>query len=432
MDPRQLPLVQAEHLTFERSFPVESIGWSNEPTDLTYGGQPLALGPNGQSLYIGIHSPNAYAHVTIPPEGGRADLIEEGRWIPHEISNMDSSVLGGMLRHGNRLLATKFIFYDGGYTAFASHQASDDNGATWTTPATLGDKNPGYYGGYMCNVPEEWRELLGGPALTGQGILSIIGRTSFGPAAFAFNPADIVGTETPVPVVDLLYYTMDNPLANPEHANELFTRADRLGGCFIVPGSRSLLFIGMHGIGQPCYGEGSPENPPPPGMCYNAVDGAKGEHSYPYPGYVWAYDLNDLIRVKNGEIAPWDVAPYDVWILPDVNQECYRVKRGGVAFNPADGRIYVTDEFYDTPRVEVFRVAMPDTPEPPDPEPPVDDCVTNPLVVTDVSVDVKKENQITLRWTGPEDVIVTYNSMTGVCEFIDSRGCSVTVTVEKG
>lgn len=422
--PQELPLVQAEHITFERSFPVESIGWSNEPTDLTYGGQPVAVGPDGDSLYFGCHRPNWFARVTIPPEGDTAQFIEEGREIPYNISNVDSSVLGGMLYHEGRLLSTKFIFYDGGYTAYCSHQASDDAGASWTTPAQLGDKNPGYYAGYMCNVPDEWRELLGGPALTGQGILSIIGRTSFGPAAFAFNPADIVGTETNVPVVDLLYYTMENPIANPDEQNELFTRADQLGGCFIVPGTRSLLFVGKHGMGPICYGQGSDQNPPPPGMCYDPTTGAQGEHTFPYRGQVWAYDLNDLVRVKNGEIAPWDVAPYDVWALPGVSEEWYRPKRGGVGFNPADGRFYVAEEYYDAPRVEVFRVAMPDKPEPPQ-----NDCVNNPLVITDIRTGVldawdnPQEQTHTLQWTGPKDVSVCYDSKTGLCVFRDSRGC---------
>jgi hypothetical protein len=433
MNPQELPLVQAADLTFERSFPVNSIGWNNEPTDLTYGGQPLAVGVDGESLYFGCHKPNWFARVSIPPEGGKADFIEEGREIPYTVSNVDSCVVGGMMHHEGRLLSTKFIFYDAAYGAYCSHQASDDAGASWTTPARLGDKNPGYYAGYMCNVPEEWRELLGGPALTGQGILSIIGRTSFGPAAFAFDPKQVKDTDTLVPTIDLLYYTMDNPLHNPDVQNELFTRTDQLGGCFIVPGTRSLLFVGYHGMGPICYG-GGVSDPDKHGtlddtgmmQCYDPTTGAQGEHTYPYRGQVWAYDLNDLVRVKAGEIAPWDVAPYDVWALPGVSQEQYRVVRGGVGFNAADGRIYVAEIFWDSPRVDVFKVALTNTP-PIDPPPTTDDCITNPLVVTDVSVEIKKQNQTTLKWTGPEDVSVHYDPIAGTCEFTDSRGCKVVI-----
>ena len=420
--PHELPLIQSTDLIFERSFPVNSIGWSSEPTDLTDGGQPLALGPDATSLYIGCHKPNWFAHVTIPAEGGTAQFIHEGIEIPYNVSSVDSSVLGGMLYHEGRLLSTKFIFYDAGFTAVSSHQSSSDGGTTWTTPSRLGDKNPGYYAGYMCDVPTEWRTLLGGPALTGQGILSIIGRTSFGPAAFAFDPADIDGSETIVPVVDLLYYTFDNPLHSPDVPNELFTRADQLGGCFIVPGTRSLLFVGFHGTGAICYGQGSPDNPPPPGMCYNPLDGAQGEHTYPYRGQVWAYDLNDLVRVKNGEINPWDVQPYAVWALPGVSQDAYRVKRGGVAFDPSSGRIYVTEIYYSSPRVDVFRVAVPIS----------HDCVTSPLVVTDVWAGTHKslhnsEKIHKLQWTGPSDLTVLYDSKIGRCEFTDARGCKVVV-----
>ena len=433
MNPQELPLIYEQDVVFERSFPVNSVGWNNEPTDLTYGGQPVALGADRESLYFGCHKPNWFAHVTIPPPGGIGEFIKEGREIPYTISNIDSSVLGGMLHHEGRLLSTKFIFYDAGYGAYCSHQASDDDGDTWTTPARLGDENPGQYAGYMCDVPLEWRELLGGPALTGQGILSIIGRTSFGPSAYAFNPKDIVGTDVPVPVVDLLYYTMEHPLADPDTQNELFTRTDQLGGCFIPPGSRSLLFVGYHGMGAPCYGRGTSNEEEhgtvgDDGMmrCYDPTTGAQGEHTYPYRGQVWAYDLNDLVDVRNGAKAPWDVAPYDVWALPDVSQESYRVVRGGVGFNPADGRIYVAEIFWDSPRVDVFRVTVTPT-EPTEPPPTTDDCISNPLVVTDVSVEIKKQNQTTLKWTGPEDVIVHYDPNTGICEFTDSRGCKVVI-----
>ena len=73
----------------------------------------------------------------------------------------------------------------------------------------MGTLSPGLYAGYMAVVPPEWRTLLGGPAITGQGVLSIIGRTSFGPAAFAFDP-DGLGRENPVPATPLVYYTMEH------------------------------------------------------------------------------------------------------------------------------------------------------------------------------------------------------------------------------
>ena len=46
----------------------------------------------------------------------------------------------------------------------------------------------GFVAGYMAAVPPEWQSSLGGPAITGQCCVPIVSRTSWGPAAFAFDP----------------------------------------------------------------------------------------------------------------------------------------------------------------------------------------------------------------------------------------------------
>jgi hypothetical protein len=56
--------------------------------------------------------------------------------------------------------------------------------------------SPRSLGGYMTTIPEEWQPVLGGPALSGQCCLSIIGNGFSGPAATVFDPDD-VGVENP-------------------------------------------------------------------------------------------------------------------------------------------------------------------------------------------------------------------------------------------
>src|SRR2546430_1948222 len=56
----------------------------------------------------------------------------------------------------------------------------------------------------------EWQSAFGGAALTGQCCIPVTGRTSLGPAAFVFTPAD-VGVKTPVPATALVYYPITHP-----------------------------------------------------------------------------------------------------------------------------------------------------------------------------------------------------------------------------
>ena len=354
-----LPRVEAGDLTFETSFPVPTGPVDNGATDLAEGGQALSLTATG-ALRFGCHSPLLIATVSIATPSAPSQILEPCRYVPEAPG--DGAHLGGSFAFGDRLVVSKFVYYDGNGAAWWTHQHSEDDGATWSPLRKVGTMNAGYYAGYMGSVPAPWAAELGAPAFTGQGILSIISRTSSGPAAFGFDPMSL-GRGDPVAATPWLYYDLEHPLHNPDVQNDWFTRADQLGGAFFVPGTRSFLVVGLHGMGVPCYGSGTGNQaeagtPGPDGMmrCYDPLNGAQGEHAYPYRGQVWAYDAHDLVAVARGERQPWSVQPYAVWALPGVSQESYRVRRGGVAFDPATGRLYVTEVFYTSPRVEVFHV----------------------------------------------------------------------------
>jgi len=113
-----------------------------------------------------------------------------------------------------------------------------------------------------------------------------------------------------------------------------------------------------------CYGDGTSDAtlaglPAGDGniWCYDPTDGSKGVHGYPYHSYVWAYNVNDLITVRAGSKAPWDVVPYAVWQLPDLNGSSI----GGAAYDPASGRIFVSQLLGDDvlPLIHVYRVSPP-------------------------------------------------------------------------
>ena len=72
-------------------------------------------------------------------------------------------------------------------------------------PYKVGTVPAGFVSGYFGLIPAEWQGALGGPVLNGHCCLSIISRTSYGPAAFAIDPTQL-GTIDPVPISPLVYY----------------------------------------------------------------------------------------------------------------------------------------------------------------------------------------------------------------------------------
>lgn len=338
-------LVQAGDITYLGSFSVPSSCGSGggEENSLNYGGQALGMSPRG--LYVGGHDwHQRLAEISIPGIGGTASVLTSCRDIPGSVGS-GTTKLGGSLTYNGRLVVTKFVFYDADSTAHASHATGNADITGLSAFQRIGSQNPAFYAGYMGHVPAEWRSALGGPALTGQGALSIISRTSSGPALFAFDPANLNG-----PVSELAYWPLASPLANPSTANSLYTRADMYGGLAFPTGTASVLVVGSHGMGNPCYGEGS--------ECGDPSVSYKGEHAYPYAHYVWAFNAHDLAAVKAGAKSPSSVRPYAAWPLTGAGGSGL-MPRGGATFDPTTNRIYMTSggNFGESPRIHVFQIS---------------------------------------------------------------------------
>jgi hypothetical protein len=132
--------------------------------------------------------------------------------------------------------------------------------------------------------------------------------------------------------------------------------------------SRSVLFFGRQGLGDFCYGPGTGDQsqvgkPADGGVdrwCFDPVTNWKGPHSFPYSAYVWAYDANDLATVKAGRKRPWDLRPYGVWKLALPLTGDGKGTILGAAYDPASGRIFVSQGFADDARpvIHVFTVSF--------------------------------------------------------------------------
>ncbi|MEZ6074791.1 MAG: hypothetical protein R3C56_03675 [Pirellulaceae bacterium] len=95
--------------------------------------------------------------------------------------------------------------------------------------------------------------------------------------------------------------------------------------------------------------------------CNDPVKESKGTHSVGglYEYQAWAYDVHDLIDVKNGLKESWQIQPYDVWTF-DLPMGGARKEIGGVAFDSQSGRIYVSQQLVDGngnyPIINVFQL----------------------------------------------------------------------------
>jgi hypothetical protein len=359
-----LPRVQKEHLVYEGSFQFPHI---DAPDRYGYGGRALAFNPDRGTLYMAGHDQRqTVVEFAIPAlrKPGEELLnvttvqpfadVTDGKWNHIDRSRVYAKV-GGILPWQDKLIVSMYQFYDAAGQQRRSHFVSgrdlsiaDDAQG----PFTVGKLKAGYVSGYMTAVPKAWQAALGGPALTGNCCLSIISRTSYGPAISVFEPND-VGTKDPVPATPLLYYPADRPLAPYSGvANPLFNATTKVGGVVFPDGTRSVLFFGLHGLGKACY-----SNPTNPHCTLSDGTYAASYLAPPMVSQVWAYDANDLADVKKGKRKAWDVQPYATWTF-DFPINPGRNEISGAAYDPATGRIFLSQANRENPLVHVYRITM--------------------------------------------------------------------------
>lgn len=427
------PLVYANNLEYVGAFKV--------PTgdDMSYGGSVITYNPTKNSIYIvGNSNDQKVAEISIPEivqsndlatlnratylqtpsditEGNRRNIAEGGSILSATAVN-----LGGLLVYKGNLIGTSFAFYS--YDAVLSHftsgltlSALNDFSGMYAVGAPQEVPTASFVSGWMTHVPSELQSELGGAVITGNGGLSILGRTSFGPSAFSFDPSNLV-VDNPAPATALLYYPNKHQTLNLNgYNNPIFNDTTKIAGMTMVNGSRSILYFGYHGIGENNYGQPSgnpiyadtctsPDNcimgpkgwpicedpnncitgrkgvPFDPECNGSGADGCyfdplglggKGPHAFPYVYQVWAYDSNELVEVKAGTKKPWEVLPYATWQLPFSVVARTTLFGGATAYDASTGRLFVVQpngELYKCcqklPVIHVFQINLNATTKP--------------------------------------------------------------------
>lgn len=273
--------------------------------------------------------------------------------------------VGGIVVNGSQLLVQSYIRYDAGY---------EQNASLFVKPtlnlATANASGPyaiaqqgvqtngtvGFTSGPMAWIPPEWRPVFGNNSLVAwNGGLSIGSRTSYGPAAFAFNPNNLgsvspnpsIYPASPAPSLPLLYYdnvhqTIGDAVTQYDGVNIFYNPVvvPALRGMVIPNGTRSALYFTGVGRGPVVY-----KGP------VDCVSDGSGYSGFPYTSMIQAYDLNNWANTAADPVAnpPWASKPYAAWHLdniPFTDGQC-DASSGGVAYDDATRTIYWASAQHD-------------------------------------------------------------------------------------
>ena len=367
--PPSLPEIPAGAISYLGRFTApthDGVDFSSAHA-LGWGTSGIGMAADGVSIWVACHdhSGGAIARISIPALGQVARVLEPCRPLDLRAVNPSSpnqKAIGGALAYGGRLIVTGYDSYDGNGASTASHFAGAPG--AFGAPVRL-SVDPGLAGGYMGIVPPEWRAVLGGPAMTGLCCVSIMSRSSYGPALSIFNP-DTIGTVTPAPAAMVLGYPdAHQTIGGFTSVGNLtgYGMATTIAGVAFPANTSSVLFVGRQGTAA-CYGTGTDNKAlhnTPDGQgniyCYDPGNSAKGTHGYPYILAVWTYRAADLVEVKAGRKAPWDVRPVRIEPLPGAARSLK-----SATYDPATRRIIGAAVSGDTPEFHVWEVAAPGAP----------------------------------------------------------------------
>lgn len=326
-------------------------------TDMDYGGA-MALAADDASFWYGCRNNRTFARVSFT--GQVLATCAGPSSLPAPLD-----MLGGLLDlGGGRVILSAFSTYDAAKLSTVSHAVG-----TLTAPGTwraVAGARPGQVGGYLAPIPAEWRAALGGDTLTGQGAISIITGSNFGPGVYAFTAADL-GVVSPLPARALVAYPAEHRTWGDYGVSTAngYSGSESFGGCFIPQGTSTLSCIWTQATNQHgyCYGNGSSNLAQHLKLvngemtCYDPSNSYKGPHGFPYKTYRLDYALADLAAVAAGTKQPWDVTPAARHLLPD-STDVMRVIQGGTFYRPSTGELFVTT-YEDRATGRIHRYTIP-------------------------------------------------------------------------
>lgn len=360
VDLESLPRLAISDLIFEGAFrvPADTFGAS----DMNFSQGPIEYNPDNHSVFLVGHThQQAIAEFSVP-DLVKSSSVADLSFSPAPLqffstvlnragagNSQNINTIGGLryIRtgpHAGSLLIHGYEYYDAAgdnsHATLVVRNATDVSGSEVDGFYEF-TVAPGHVAGWISPIPTVWQTALGGSYITGMSSgIPIISRTSVGPSAFAFEPTAILSQAepgNPVAAVPLLDFSLGNPLqtdlSNSSGDNDMWTHLSRAIYGVIVPGTRTYLTIGHSG------GHES-------GVCYkctqnngNTCGGYCAPGASDYYQYYWLWDASDFIKVKSGQLEPYEVQPYEYGPLPAAFESN---ELGGGTFDPVNGLLYLT------------------------------------------------------------------------------------------
>lgn len=304
----------------------------------------------------------------------------EGKFLQAAIAGTPTYIGDSLVVGDDQLCFTEYAYYDVGAVGqqralfcrpldfTVRGQVLGPVGVVSSPPVATGTRtfNPLRFANvYLFDIPPEWQDALGGPHGIGATAANGSASGSNGADAFATNLSTLTD---PQPITPLLYFPLGLGLGAYGGSSDLWNSTVGATTSVEIPdNSRTVLSVSTIGLGPWCYGYGgtlvtsgcAPLNGSTANYTYDPAVGSKGPHAWPYRVRVWAWNVEDLIAVKNGTKQPWEPRPYAAWNLDLPFTALQSGLSGsnnilGFAYDHVNQRFFLTDYRSDENRALVY------------------------------------------------------------------------------
>jgi hypothetical protein len=342
-------------LTYRGAFRLPSDTFGESSTNYAVG--TLAHHAANDSIFIAGHAQhNAVGEFAIPTPIGTGNDVDD---LPVAESLQPFAAFLGDAPTGNPdgIDRINGLHVDDGSLIVNAERWYDAAGTAVDTTLVLdaddldGDVS-GYFeldgrthaGGYMSDVPDEWRDALGNRLLTGWASnTSIISRHSIGPTLFTFDPDDLIDRDAMINPTISTDVHMDFPYAGqrwitpdaldtqPGSASPLWNHLSRARYGFIAPGTSTFVVLGS--TGGVDSGIGYKFTQDNDNLCGGYCAYAADDYSNAY----WLFDVNDILTADDVHL-PQPYA-YGEWSVPFDDGGRHGIIGG--SFDPATSTLYL-------------------------------------------------------------------------------------------
>jgi len=383
-DPTLLPLLTISQLQYKGSFTFPPDTFGESSTNYA----EAIIEQSGDTMFIaGTANDDAIGQFRIPElvnSPNMADLnFAENIQGYSKVFNRTATgnpqtvdQIMGMEEYQGRLLVHVDYNYDAGrdntHTTLVLSDASDLAGSD--VEGFLQMRNTVRSAGWMTEMPQVWRDLVGGNILSGAATgNAIASRLSIGPTFHSVRGNDFLSATVSNPLITtrtLLEYDFQNTIRgfleedfyddmyNVRRDNDLWTITTGAKFAFIVPGTRTYAVFGYSsghngGIGYKATQSNG-----------NVCHGPCSFDANDIYNYYWLFDMNDLLAVQDGSIARYDPRPYEYGEFFMPYQENVHTSIAGGTFDLDTNTLYLSllkannslGQFANPPIVAAFDV----------------------------------------------------------------------------